>query len=128
MQSPYRKILILDDSEISLEMEKFVLEARGHRIETAMNLIEFDERLKTFQPEMILVDVEMPDIAGHELVRLLKESVETERIPIVLFSAKPDEELAILAERSGADGHLSKQNGIERLGDMVDELVQSILW
>lgn len=128
MQSPYRKILILDDSEISLEMGRFALEARGHKIETAMNLLEFDQRLKTFQPEMILVDDEMPDIPGHELIRLLKESVETERIPIVLFSAKPDEELAILAERSGADGHLSKSNGIERLGDMVDELVQSILW
>src|SRR5690606_16492162 len=100
MQSPFRRILIIDDSEISLEMEKFVLEARGHQVETAMNLVEFDRRLKSFQPELILVDVEMPDIAGNELVQLLKEQVETERTPIVLFSAKPDEELAILAERS----------------------------
>lgn len=128
MQHPFRRILIIDDSEISLEMEKFVLEARGHEVATALNLIEFDERLKTFQPEMILVDVEMPDIQGHELVKRLKESVETERIPIILFSAKADEELALLAERSGADGHLSKSNGIEKLGEMVDELVQSILW
>ncbi|AKU92410.1 response regulator [Vulgatibacter incomptus] len=125
---PTRKILIIDDSEISLEMEKFVLEARGHQVATAMNLVEFDKRLKAFQPELILVDVEMPDIPGNELVRILKQSCETDRIPIVLFSAKPDEELALLAERSGADGHLSKSNGIERLGEMVDELVRSIIW
>jgi CheY-like chemotaxis protein len=123
-----KRILLLDDSTITLEMEKAVLEDRGYRVATAANLLEFQSQLESFQPEVILTDLMMPDVSGHEVVRVLKQDFHTEKIPIVLFSSKPDEELAAIAEQAGADGHLSKSNGIDCLGDMVDELVDSILW
>lgn len=123
-----KKILLLDDSAITLEMEKAVLEERGYEVAVASNLIEFQAALDAFQPEVILTDLMMPDISGKDIVRVLKQDFHTERIPIVLFSSKPDEELAEIAEQAGADGYLSKSNGIEKLGDMVDELVDSIIW
>lgn len=123
-----KRILLLDDSTITLEMEKAVLEERGYTVATASNLIEFQAELDKFQPEIILTDLMMPDISGKDIVRVLKQDFHTERIPIVLFSSKPDDELAEVAEQSGADGFLSKSHGIEKLGDMVDELVDSILW
>ncbi len=123
-----KRILLLDDSAITLEMEKAVLEDRGYKVAVATNLLEFQAQLDAFQPEIILTDLMMPDIAGNEVVRVLKQDFHTEKIPIILFSSKPDEELAEIAEQAGADGHLSKSNGIEKLGDMVDELVDSILW
>jgi CheY-like chemotaxis protein len=125
---PKKKILLLDDSEITLEMERAVLEGRGYEVAVASNLIEFQALLDGFQPEVILTDLMMPDISGKDIVRVLKQDFHTERIPIVLFSSKPDEELAEIAEQAGADGYLSKSHGIERLGDMVDELVDSIIW
>lgn len=123
-----KKILLLDDSVITLEMEKAVLEDRGYIVAVASNLIEFQAALEAFQPEVILTDLMMPDISGKDIVRVLKQDFHTERIPIVLFSSKPDEELAEIAEQAGADGYLSKSHGIEKLGDMVDELVDSIIW
>jgi len=123
-----KKILLLDDSVITLEMEKAVLEERGYEVAVASNLLEFQGQLDRFQPEIILTDLMMPDISGKDIVRVLKQDFHTERIPIVLFSSKPDEELAEIAEQAGADGYLSKSHGIERLGDMVDELVDSIIW
>src|SRR5512137_904274 len=123
-----KKILLLDDSVITLEMEKAVLEERGYDVAVASNLIEFQAALDAFQPEVILTDLMMPDISGGDIVRTLKQDFHTERIPIVLFSSKPDEELAEIAEQAGADGYLSKSHGIEKLGDMVDELVDSIIW
>jgi len=123
-----KKILLLDDSVITLEMEKAVLEERGYEVAVASNLLEFQGQLDKFQPEIILTDLMMPDISGKDIVRVLKQDFHTERIPIVLFSSKPDEELADIAEQAGADGYLSKSNGIEKLGDMVDELVDSIIW
>ncbi len=123
-----KRILLLDDSAITLEMEKAVLEDRGHKVAVASNLIEFQEQLDTFQPEMILTDLMMPDISGKDIVRVLKQDFHTEKIPIVLFSSKPDDELAQIAEQAGADGFLSKSHGIEQLGEMVDEIVDSILW
>ena len=125
---PKKKILLLDDSEITLEMERAVLEERGYEVAVATNLIEFQALLDGFQPEIILTDLVMPDVSGKDIVRVLKQDFHTERIPIVLFSSIPDEELAEIAEQAGADGYLSKSHGIERLGDMVDELVDSIIW
>ena len=123
-----KKILLLDDSAITLEMEKAVLEERGYDVAVASNLMEFQAALDAFQPEVILTDLMMPDISGKDIVRVLKQDFHTERIPIVLFSSKPDEELVEIAEQAGADGYLSKSHGIEKLGDMVDELVDSIIW
>jgi CheY-like chemotaxis protein len=61
-------------------------------------------------------------------VRVLKQDFHTEKIPIILFSSKADDELEEISEQAGADGFLSKSHGIEKLGDMVDEMVDSILW
>ena len=123
-----KRILLLDDSAITLEMEKAVLEERGYKVAIASNLLEFQAQLDRFQPEVILTDLMMPDISGKDIVRVLKQDFHTEKIPIVLFSSKPDEELEEIAEQAGADGFLSKSHGIEKLGDMVDEMVDSILW
>ncbi len=123
-----KNILLLDDSTITLEMEKAVLEDRGYKVAIASNLLEFQKELDAFQPEIILTDLMMPDISGKDIVRVLKQDFHTEKIPIILFSSKPDDELAQIAEQAGADGFLSKSHGIEKLGDMVDEMVDSILW
>ncbi|BDG04265.1 response regulator [Anaeromyxobacter oryzae] len=123
-----KRILLLDDSAITLEMEKAVLEDRGYRVAVASNLLEFQAQLDQFQPEVILTDLMMPDISGKDIVRVLKQDFHTEKIPIILFSSKTDEELAPIAEQAGADGFLSKSHGIDRLSDMVDELVDSIIW
>jgi CheY-like chemotaxis protein len=123
-----RRILLLDDSPITLEMEKAVLEDRGYAVAVASNLLEFQALLDQFQPEVILTDLMMPDISGKDIVRVLKQDFHTEKIPIILFSSSPDEELAPIAEAAGADGYLSKSHGIDRLGDLIDELVDSIIW
>jgi len=123
-----RRILLLDDSPITLEMEKAVLEDRGHAVAVASNLLEFQALLEEFQPEVILTDLMMPDISGKDIVRVLKQDFHTEKIPIILFSSRPDEELAPIAEAAGADGYLSKSHGIDKLGDLIDDLVESIIW
>ncbi len=123
-----KRILLLDDSTITLEMEKAVLEERGYKVAIASNLVEFQRQLSAFQPEIILTDLMMPDISGKDIVRVLKQDFHTEKIPIILFSSKPDHELSEISEQAGADGFLSKSHGIEKLGDMVDEVVDAILW
>ncbi len=123
-----RKILIIDDSEITLAMEKAVLEARGYEVMAAATLQEFEKMLKAFRPHLILTDIHMPEAKGTDICRTLKNEYGTQDIPIVLFSSLNDEELEKLAEQVGADGFLSKANGLEALGEKVDELVSSILW
>jgi len=123
-----KKILLMDDSEIVLAMEKAVLEARGYEVRATTNLLEFEKTLQSWRPDLILTDIHMPGIKGTDLCRTLKNEYGTRDIPIVLFSTLPDDELARLAEQVGADGSISKANGLEALGEKVDDLVQSILW
>jgi CheY-like chemotaxis protein len=125
---PKKKILLIDDSEITLAMEKAVLESRGYEVVATSTLIEFEQTLQTWRPDLILTDIHMPEAQGTDICRTLKSEYGTQDIPIVLFSSLPDDELQQLAEQVGADGALSKANGLEALGEKVDELVQSILW
>jgi CheY-like chemotaxis protein len=123
-----RKILIIDDSEITLAMEKSVLEARGYDVQAASTLVEFEKLLKAFRPDLILTDIHMPEAKGTDICRTLKNEYGTQDIPIVLFSSLDDEELEKLAAQVGADGFLSKANGLDALGEKVDELVSEIIW
>lgn len=126
--SQKKKILLIDDSEITLAMEKAVLEARGYDVRATSSLIEFEQTVADWRPDLILTDIHMPEAKGTDICRTLKNEYGTADIPIVLFSSLGDEELEKLAEQVGADGSLSKQNGLEAMGDKIDELVQSIIW
>lgn len=126
--SEKRRILLIDDSEITLAMEKAVLEARGYEVVATSTLMEFEKTLQSWRPDLILTDIHMPEAKGTDICRTLKNEYGTQDIPIVLFSSLPDDELSKLAEQVGADGSLSKVNGLEAMGEKIDELVQSILW
>jgi CheY-like chemotaxis protein len=100
----------------------------GHVVQVAENLLNFDKVLQEFQPDIILTDVNMPEIRGDEICKVLKTKYDTADIPIVLFSSKDTDELAELAQRAGADGYVSKQQGFDKLIEKIDELVGEILW
>lgn len=123
-----KRILLIDDSEITLAMEKSVLESRGYEVVATSTLVEFEKTLETFKPDLILTDLHMPDAKGTDICRTLKNEFKTQDIPIVIFSSLDDEQLGKLAQQVGADGFLSKANGLEALGEKIDELVESILW
>ena len=123
-----RKILLIDDSEITLALEKSVLESRGYDVRATSTLMEFEKTLQAWKPHLILTDIHMPEATGADICRTLKNEYGTQDIPIVLFSSLPDDELSRLAEQVGADGYLSKANGLDALGEKIDELVESIIW
>ena len=128
MADEKRKILLIDDSEITLALEKSVLESRGYDVRATSTLLEFEKTLQSWKPHLILTDIHMPEATGADICRTLKNEYGTQDIPIVLFSSLPDDELSSLAEQVGADGYLSKANGLDALGEKIDELVESIIW
>lgn len=128
MADKKRKILLIDDSEITLALEKSVLESRGYDVRATSTLMEFEKTLQAWKPHLILTDIHMPEATGADICRTLKNEYGTQDIPIVLFSSLPDDELSRLAEQVGADGYLSKANGLDAMGEKIDELVESIIW
>jgi CheY-like chemotaxis protein len=122
------RVLLIDDSEIALMIEQAHLTGAGFDVRTAMSLDEFDTVLADWSPDVILTDVEMPDIDGGSLCRMLKARIETKNAPVVLFSGLSEEKLACLAEEVGADAYVSKENGLDRLVERLEDLCSSILW
>jgi CheY-like chemotaxis protein len=122
-----RKILLVDDSDLVLLLEQEMLAGEGYEVRTASSVAQVNSVLSSWSPDIILTDVKMPDIDGTQLCRLIKSQLPR-LVPVILFSTLPDPALADLASRCGADGFLSKSNGLESLAQRVEDLCQSILW
>lgn len=123
-----KRILLIDDSEITREIIQFSLESEGHEVAVTGDLLSFDQILSEFHPNIILADVNMPDIQGDQICRALKSKHETNNIPIILFSSLSEDQLSKLAERAGADGYASKQDGVESLIQQINEVIYLVLW
>jgi CheY-like chemotaxis protein len=123
-----RKVLLIDDSELSLQVATDALTSDGFEVRAATQLAEFDRLLEGWQPDIILTDVNMPELSGAQLCKAIKARFKTHSVPVVLFSSLSESELERLARDCGADAYLSKSGGVDRLADELNNLCEAILW
>lgn len=123
-----KKILLIDDSEVSLHFTSRALGKAGFEVRTTADVNDLHNVLGGWRPDVILTDVDMPGVTGLELCRMLKSSYETAHVPVVLFSALPSQELENVARECEADGFLSKANGLERLPQELELLIETALF
>ena len=121
-----RRILIMDDDRVVLAMCADLLTKAGYAIRTADTLQGFYLATAAWRPEIVMMDVCMPEMSGNELCRLVKTSIHG--IPVVLFSALPEEHLAPLAQSCGADAHVENKPGLAGLAAIVNDLCERIIW
>ena len=124
---PRRRILVFDDDRLIRDILVDALGELGHTVAAAGDLLAFEAALAEFRPELILADMEMPDITGDDVCRTLKTRFDTEGIPIVIMSGAEDDALAERARAAGADGWVSKGRGpaavTARLETLLGEIV-----
>ncbi len=116
-----KTIFVVDDSEIVLEMARDALESADYRVETMANWSELDENLKAEIPDLIVMDVQMPEAYGDTALMFFKETRGIKGTPILLFSDIPVEELTSRAKECAADGFVSKSWGFDRLLEEVSD-------
>jgi len=121
-----RRVLIIDDDPIVLAMSADVLGKAGFIVRTASTLNAFYLATAAWHPEIVLMDVCMPEMTGNELCRLVKTSIPG--IPVVLFSALPEDHLQKLARTCGADAHVAKTEGLAGLVTNLTELCEQVVW
>lgn len=121
------KVLILDDSEITTEVAQEALQHEGFEVRACTTLGEVTAILKHWLPDVVLTDVNMPAMSGAELCHWIKTSGESLAVSVVLFSDMPEDELAILATTSGADGFISKARGIDMLRERLCSFCEETL-
>jgi two-component system cell cycle response regulator len=118
-----RRVLLVDDSEITLKVIAHTLTAAGYDVQTSTTVTNLASAFGAWSPDIILADVNMPELSGVELCRRLKSSYETAHVPVVLYSSLSDAELEVLARECEADAYLSKQSGPEALPAELARLI-----
>lgn len=102
------KILIVDDEEKNRKLMSAILVNYGYELETAKNGIEALEKTKTFSPDLIFLDVMMPEMDGYETCKRLREDPVAKFIPVVMVTALADQESKNKGLDAGANDFLTK--------------------
>lgn len=101
-------ILIIDDSKLVLKMTSDILQKDGHNIITSQTGKDGLELAKTGNPDLIILDVVLPDFDGYDVLKELKKDEFTKNIPVIMYSSKTKKEDILLAMKLGVVDYISK--------------------
>ena len=109
------KVMIVEDEEAVSLMLRYNLEAEGFEVEQAFRGDEADIRLKEITPDLLLLDWMLPGISGIELCRRLRARPETERLPVIMLTARGEESERVRGLATGADDYVVKPFSVPEL-------------
>ena len=105
MGSVPKKILIVDDEMKIVEVVKSYLENSGYSVYEAYNGKEALDKFEKVNPNLVILDLMLPDITGEEICKTLRKK---SRVPIIMLTAKVDEEDVLKGLNIGADDYVTK--------------------
>lgn len=117
------RILIVDDSPSQLLGIKRIVEQLGHEAVTAEDGAAGVEAAKREKPDLILMDVVMPNLNGFQATRTISKDEETSHIPIVLVTTKNQDTDRVWGMRQGARGYVTKPVNEAELSKTIKELL-----
>jgi CheY-like chemotaxis protein len=119
------RILVIEDNEDNLQLVRFFLERLGHSVLAAYDGLTGMETARREQPDLILLDMGIPEIDGWELAGKLKQDPETKAIPLVALTAYtlPGDKRRAL--QSGCDGYITKPINVAGFGDEIARFLKT---
>jgi len=114
---------LADDVRTTLAIEKSFLEARHFKVFATTSARKVLELAALVQPDLIILDYEMPELNGDVVCRRLKGGARTRHIPVLILSSHDDEQTARACTDAGAVGLVRKSQGREALMDRVSEVL-----
>jgi CheY-like chemotaxis protein len=114
-----KTILIIDDQPFFVNMQQTMLRRQGYRVLAASNGADGLAQAKQYKPDLILLDIEMPEMDGFAVCEKLKADSELRQIPVVILTATQDAKLNEKAFKAGAEITVMKSVSGERLLNMV---------
>ena len=112
-------VLIYDDNESILFLCKAILAKSDYRVETMLRCENVIMDVGRIKPDIILMDLWIPEIGGELSIKMLKENPDTKHIPVIIFSA--NSELKEICKRINADGFLEKPFEIALMKETVEK-------
>lgn len=118
------KILIVDDEAAIREMISMALEVAGYRWQEADNAQSAHSKIVDERPDLVLLDWMMPGTSGLELARRLKRDESTREIPLIMLTAKSEEDNKIQGLDAGADDYITKPFSTRELISRVNAVLR----
>jgi two-component system, OmpR family, response regulator len=119
MSAPIR-VLIVDDDPLQVELVERALSRDGFDLRGVTSCEAIGEATRTFAPQLVLLDVNMPETPPERMIELVRQAASTARI--VLYSAWEDSKLRALAHSLGADAYVSKSESVFSIGGRLRDL------
>ncbi|SRR6266536_2787849 len=117
-----RCILVVDDEPLNLKLFTLTLIRRGYRVLQATHGYQGFVLAHDCRPDLIVMDVQLPEISGLEVTRTLKDSIHTQSIPIVIATAFLIDEEKL--RESGCDGYITKPYAMNDLIELIGSLIE----
>ena len=125
LQAATKRILIVEDNPLNMKLLRDVLDAHGYETIATGEGGAALTLAREHQPDLILMDLQLPDISGFDAVRQLKDHASTRAIPVVAvtaFAMAGDERKALT---SGCDGYVAKPISLRKFIEMVEHFIGS---
>jgi DNA-binding response OmpR family regulator len=118
------KILVVDDEPEAVELVEFNLKQAGHDVVTAADGAEALKKARASLPDLIVLDIMLPEMNGLEVCKLLRRDAATAKIPIIMLTAKAAEIDRVLGLELGADDYITKPFSPRELVLRVKKMLQ----
>jgi two-component system cell cycle response regulator DivK len=118
------KILIVEDNALNIKLFCDLLAAHGHQPEAVTDSRNALEAARSFEPDLVITDIQLPHVSGLELIRLIRNDEKLSNTPIMAvtaYSARGDEERI---REAGAQAYVSKPISVARFAQTVDDLLE----
>jgi DNA-binding response OmpR family regulator len=117
------KILLVDDESFTLNATATVLRNAGHEVHLCEQWACVASTVRTHQPDLVLLDYNMPALTGDKICQILKRNVMNSAMQVYLYSSEPERSLIAIADECGADGYIRKDVPAPELVARVDKIV-----
>jgi len=114
------KIVIIEDNPNNMYLARFILEKRGHTVFGAVTAHAGITLVRSEHPDMVLMDMNLPDIDGFEATRIIKNDAALKTIPVIAFTALAMQGDSERTKAAGCDGYISKPLNPQTFADQVE--------
>jgi two-component system cell cycle response regulator DivK len=118
-----KTVLIVEDNELNMKLFRDLLEAHGYQTSGTSNGVEALDLVRKLRPDLVLMDIQLPQVSGLEVTRWIKDDPELRSIPVVAvtaFAMKGDEERI---REGGCEAYLSKPISVGKFIETVRRFI-----
>jgi CheY-like chemotaxis protein len=119
-----KRILVVDDEEQVVALTREILESAGYLVLGATSGAEGIQIATSKPPDLILLDINMPEMDGWEVLRVLKSAEETRDIPVAVFTVRKDPRDKLYSLQRGAFDYITKPFGVRELSERVQRIFE----